>query len=316
MKTRKIGVIASLLLVALALPALSIPRAHGFDSSTSLSPNPISGLVVVNGFDRFFQTSVNAAREGSTVNFNVQIIASNFPGQRNITVGVKMDWMTNFVNASNASPTNTLALTANQMAVVAAGVTMPALSGSFSNINLVLHSWELRVWSGPLNTAITNPSLDCPNHNALSGCVDITSNRRNFAVYSNAQADGVMANIQAGAEISSLQGTLGGLTELPPGASKAASELAQASAERSLGDISYGQGDFAGAKTHYTNALNFANSAASDLAAQGGGVDSAAFWQLILSGTGALLVGVGVLVAAVGAWLYLHRRSKTLAKTA
>ncbi len=314
MKTRKIGVIASLLLLALALPALSIPKAHAFDSSTSVSS--ISGLVVANSFDRFYQTNVNAAREGSTVNFNVQIIASNLPGQRNITVGVKLDWMTSFVNSSGASPTSTLALQANQMAIVTDGVAMPAASGFYSNINLVLHSWELRVWSGKLNTAITDPLIDCPNHSggSLSGCQDRFGSR--FAVYSNAQADGVLTSLQAVAEIGSLQGTLGGLNQLPPGASKAASELAQATAERSLGDTSYQQADFAGAKTHYTNALNFANSAASDLAAQGGGVDSAAFWQLILSGTGALLVGVGVFVAAVGAWLYLHRRSKTLAKTA
>jgi hypothetical protein len=309
----KIGVIASLLLLAIAMPALSIPRAHAFDRS--ISQPRLTSLVMSDSLDGFYGTFVDAAREGSTVSFNVQTIASNFAGQRNITVGVKMDWMNNFVNATTASSTNTLALTANQIAVVAAGVTMPALSGSYSNINLVTHNWELRVWSGKLNLPITDPSIDCPNHGALSGC----SSFRNFvpfAIYSNAQADGQVSRQQSGALISSLQGTLSGLTQLPPGAAKASSELAQASAEQRLGDTSYGQGDFAGAKTHYTNALNLANSAASDLAAQGGGVDSANFWRLLLAGTGELLVGVGVFVAAVAAWLYLHRRSKTVAKTA
>ncbi len=314
MKTRKIGVIASLLLLALALPALSIPKANAFGAINFVQ---VSGLVVASYRDPFYNVgNVAPAREGSTVNFNVQILTNGVPGQRNITVGVKLDWMSSFVNASNARPGNTLALNADQMAIVTVGVTMPAVSGSFSNINLVPHSWELRIWSGQVNASITPVlGLDCPVHRSLSGC-DSTTNPLPFAVYSNAQADGVLATLQASAVIGQLTLTLSRLTELPPGAAKASSDMAQAKAEQSLGDTSYGQGDFAGAKTHYTNALNFANSAASDLAVQGGGVDSAAFWQLILSGTGALLVGVGVFVAAVAAWIYLHRRSRTLAKTA
>ncbi len=309
MKTRQIGVIASLLLLALAVPALSIPKANAFHSSATVQ---LSGLVLASYNDPYYRSgNVAPAREGSTVNFNVQIIASNAPGQRNITVGVRTDWMTNFVNASST----TLAMQPLQMSIVTVGLAIPAVSGSTSNINVVTHQWEVRIWNGPENTPITS-SLDCFGRNQDSSSCDSIINPLPFAVYSNAQADGVLTSLQASAEINSLTATLGGLNELPPGASKASAELAQASAEQSLGTTSYQQGDFAGAKTHYTNALNFANSAASDLAAQGGGVDSAAFWQLILSGTGALLVGVGVFVAAVAAWIYLHRRSRTLAKTA
>ncbi len=308
MKRAILTVTISLVLLSLAIPALSIPRVHAFHASASVQ---LSGVLVGSYNDPFYRAGfITAVREGTTANFNVLIVASGLTGQRNVTVGVKTDWMTSFVNASGARPGNTLAVPADQMKIVTVGVAIPSVSGFFSNINLVLHSWEVRIWSGPVNASITNPALNCPNHagGSLSGCVSRTDT--DLAVYSNDQADGVLSNIQASAVIGSLTSTLGGLNQLPPGASKAAAELAQATAERSLGDTSYGQGDFATAKTHYLSALSLANIAASSLSSGGGGVDSASFANLILGGTGFLLVGVGVILAGIGGFMYLNRRSR------
>ncbi len=307
MKSKKIGIIASLLILGLAVPALSIPKANAFHQSASAQP---TGLFLGSYNDPFFfpfstAPTLAAAREGSTVNFNVQLVTSGTPGQRNITVGVKLDWMNSWQNASSA----TLPLQPNQLTFVAVGVSIPAVSGFYTSLNLALHQWEVRIWNGPANTTIT-PSMDCPSRGVTSSsCVSLV-NPIPFAVYSNVQADGVTAKLKAAPEIASLTTILGGLNQLPPGTARASSELSQASAELNQGEYSYKQGDFSSAKTHYTNAENLASSAASDLSSQGGGADSAAFWQMILNGTGVLLVGVGVVLAAFGSWMYLRKRSK------
>ncbi len=293
-----------LLSLGLVVPLVSIPRVEAFHSQLTYS---LTGTVVKDYSDQLLGT-VDAAKEGSTVTFNVMIVANDFVvGQRNITVGVKFDWMTSFVNASNARPGQTLQLQAGGTAIVTVSVSIPALSGSYVGLNLATHSWQLRVWSSTENSAVTYS--DCPHPQAsLSGCEDRSGSR--FAVYSNNQADGVLAREEANSKISVLSSTLSSLIELPPGAATAISDLSRARAELSSGDTSYSNGDFAGAKTHYTNALNLANSAASSLSSQGGGVDSASLANLILGGTGFLLAGVGVLLAGIGGLSYLRRRSK------
>lgn len=276
---------------------------QGFHSDLDYS---LTGTVEQGYSDRILGT-VDAAREGSTVNFNVMIVAGDVPGQRNITVGVKFDWMNSFANASNAGPGQTLPLQASQAAFLTVSTTTPILSGANSGLNMATHSWELRVWSTAANTAVYYS--DCPHTPfELSGCV--SRGRSNFAIYSNAQADGVLAREEANSKIGILTSALSGLNELPPGAATAISDLSQARAELSAGDTSYSNRDFATAKTHYSNALSKVNSAASSLSSTGGGVDSANLVNLLMGGTGFLLAGVGVLLAGIGGFFYLRRRSK------
>jgi hypothetical protein len=69
-------------------------------------------------------------------------------------------------------------------------------------------------------------------------------------------------------------------------------------------------GDYAGAKTHYQNALNDANAAAGSLTNQGGGVDNATLINLLLGGIGIALIGIGALLAGLGGFFYLRRKPK------
>src|SRR5947199_1120882 len=121
----------SLLLVALALPAANIanvPKANAFHSASSVT---LSGLALASYSDPVISNigSRDIATAGSTVTFNVAIFATPTVYQRNVTVGIKFDWMTSFQNASNASPSNTLSLTASQQATVSVSVAIPSSSG-------------------------------------------------------------------------------------------------------------------------------------------------------------------------------------------
>jgi len=102
MQSKKILVAClSLFLVALALPTASIPRAHAF-----LAANPsitVTGLALTAYTDGGTGTGVitgnsmvNVAGIGATITFNVVVFADNptTAYQRNVTVGVKFDWMT------------------------------------------------------------------------------------------------------------------------------------------------------------------------------------------------------------------------------
>jgi len=93
---------------------------------------------------------------------------------------------------------------------------------------------------------------------------------------------------------------------LVPGQAKAASDLAQAQAERDLGNTNYAARNFAAARANYQNALNLANSAASALS----GGDAATFTNVLLGGIGIFLLGVGVFIAGFGGFWYVLRRPK------
>src|SRR5262245_61542148 len=85
-------VMAVLALLTTSLFAGSIiPRGHADDISENLTT---TGYTVRNSYDTFLQTSVNAIQAGSTLTFTLQFVADNQNYQRNITMGVKFDWMT------------------------------------------------------------------------------------------------------------------------------------------------------------------------------------------------------------------------------
>src|SRR5439155_3971083 len=143
----------SLLLVALALPTASIPRAHAF-----LATNPsitVTGLALTGYTDApngviTGNSFVNVAAPGATVTFNIVLFADNPTNayQRNVTVGVKFDWMTAYQNATTASSSNTLTMTANQESSVSVSTTVLSTTGR------IPHSWTLLVGDGPQNKPI------------------------------------------------------------------------------------------------------------------------------------------------------------------
>ena len=291
MKHKKIASILAIAVLSLASPFFSIPKAHAFSDTVAWS---ILGVQIYS--DPIFGSGTVSAREGSTVTFTFVIQASSTVGQRNMTVGARFDWMPSYQNASIANPGSTLAVSADQDVTVTLSISMPPMSGNSAGYNLYTHSFFVRVWSGPANIA-----TDCSG-TGLRGC--FSSSDSGFAVYSNAQADGMAARESANERIGYISGLLS--FGSGPGRPKAAADLAQAQAERDLGDTSYRAGDFAAARTNYQNALNLANSAASALS----GGDAATYTNVLLGGLGSFLLGVGIFIAGVGGFLYLLRRPK------
>jgi hypothetical protein len=297
----------SLLLIGLALPTNSIPRAHAFLTNESLTVTGLSltgyrDLVITGG------SAVDVASSGATINFNVVLFADNptTAYQRNATVGVKFDWMTAYQNASNAGPSNTLTMTANQESSVTVSVAVLSTTG------MIPHTWSLLIGDGPQNKPI--PSTCSGNINAAgnvclfpsSGTLEIWSNDQISAAQAKFQASTQAANVES--ELTLIRSiTLSGST---PGLTNAAGQLAQASTESSLGDQSWRNGDYGGAKSHYQNALNDANAASSALTSSGGGSDTASITNQILNGVGIAMFGVGALLAGIGGFLYLRRKPK------
>jgi hypothetical protein len=294
MQRRKIVVSClSLILVTLALSSISTPMAHAAVSSTV----SLSGLGV-NGFtDPLTGNMVDGIAASSTLTVTVAVLAPSSPTeQHNVTVGFKGDWMNSYQNATNANQ-GSLTLTASQQATITIPVTMPSTGG------LTAYSWTVIVCDGPVNSK-TSPcsftSSSSPYHS--------------LAVYTSDQLSGAQAQVQANSAISNVNTELtlltGALHTPPPGATAAAGQIAQANTEMSLGSQSWKNGDYSGAKTHYQNALNDANAAANSLTGQGGGVDEANLVNLILGGTGILLVGVGAILAGLGVFVRYMRKPK------
>ena len=97
---------------------------------------------------------------------------------------------------------------------------------------------------------------------------------------------------------------------VPAGSQTAEGQIAQGNIELSLGDQGWGNGDYGGAKTHYQNALNDFNAAAASLINLGGGSANAGIVDLILSGVGIAMFGLGTLLAGIGGFFYLKRKPK------
>ncbi len=297
----------SLLLVGLALPANITPRAHAFLASDSAT---ISGFALRGYNDPTLTGSqtIDIAASGATINFNVVLFADNPTNayQRNATVGVKFDWTTAYQNASNAGPSNTLTMTANQESPVTLSLSVLSTTG------MIPHTWTLLIGDGPQNKQI--PSSCSGNING-AGNVCLISGGAPFEIWTNDQISAAQAKFQASQQITNVGVALAtiraiSLSGTTPGLTNAAGQLAQATTERTLGDQSWQSGDYGGAKNHYQNALNDANAANSALTTGGGGSDTASITNQILNGVGIAMFGVGSLLAGIGGFFYLRRKPK------
>ena len=308
MQTRKILVAClSLFLVALTLPSPSIPRAHAF-----LAANPsitVTGLALTAYSDPIITggSTLSVAAPSATVNFNVVVFADNptTAYQRNVTVGVKFDWMTAYQNATTASSTSTLTMTANQESSATVSVSVLSTTG------MIPHAWSILVGDGPQNKPI--PPTCSGNING-AGNVCLIINGGPVEIWSNDQITAAQAKFQAGKQIDNVGSALTAIRALlggtSPGLTNAAGQLAQANTEVALGDQSWSNGDYSGAKGHYQNAVNDANAAANALTSSGGGSDTASITNLVLNGVGIALFGVGSLLAGIGGFFYLKRKPK------
>ena len=292
MQRRKIVIATlSLLLVGLALPSASINKAHAFTNGNST-------LTVSNVLSNFASPTVGSgtvAQAGSTITVTVVVQAGAFQTppstlnyQRNVTVGFRGDWMTSWQNAS------ILTLTPGQIGSTTLSIVLPSSNSISPN-----HAWTVELWDGPATGLVSgctfadgNDAKNCWVPFGFSGTVSFLTGDQ----YSAAQARNAADNAITGA---------GGLTD-----ETARGQLAQAATERILGDASWTNGDFGGAKTHYQNAQNDANAALATQVNLGGGATNAGIVGVIESGTGILLFGLGGLLAGFGGLFYLRRKPK------
>jgi len=301
----------AVLLVGVAFP-LSVQRAHGDDNNETLN---ITGLIARGTSDSYLGGTVDAVQAGNALTFNVIFSASSVVFQRNLTMGVKFDWMTNFQNT-----TSDTAVYAGQTITVSLAYTIPALTGQYSALNQQAHSWTLELWD-MAQGATWSVYSGCNDYNYpppnTAACRNFYSNGypytyHSLAVYSSSQVSGYNSKLQAKAIIDSLNGVLGSTFSPAPGTSSALASLAQANAQMTLGDNAYKLGDFATAQTDYQNALNDANAAQSSLATIGGGTDTATFTSIWLDSVAILLGGIGAILVSFAGFKYLRGKTKAL----
>ncbi len=299
----------AVLLVGVAVP-LSVPRAHGDDSNETLN---ITGLVARDTYDSYLGGYVDAIQSGSTLTFNIIFTANSYVYQRNLTMGVKFDWMTNFQNT-----TSDTAVYAGQTVTVPLAYTIPALTGQYSALNLQTHSWTLELWdmaqgaTWSANAYCYDYNYAPPNVAACHSFYSYNYPYHSLAVYSSAQSSSYNSRLQASAIITSLNNVLGSTVTPAPGTSSALASLAQANAQMSLANNAYSLGDFATAQTDYQNALNDANAAQSSLATIGGGTDTATFTSIWLDSVAILLGGIGAVLVGFAGFKYLRGKTKAL----
>ena len=318
--------IVAVLMIGAAAASLA-PRAHAFQSTSSLNS---SGYAVRDYYDSYLGTYVDGVHAGNTLTFTVTILADSNVYQRNISMGIKFDWMSAFQNATNANPSQTYPLTANQIAYLSVTVNIPQLSGQYSNFNQQVHYYTLEIWSTPQN----QPSYTgyCPTDYAnygyyyyKTGCLmysdysyynncnyECTVSGHPLAIYSDAQNSVASTSQQAAAEIGALQTYFGSLTTPPPGSSAAAADLAAAIVQENLGQNAYRNGDFGTAQTDYQNALNDANAAQSSLATTGGGTDIATMTSIWLGAAAVLMGGIGAVLLGFGGFKYMRGKTRAI----
>lgn len=290
---------------------MSVQRAHGDDTSETLN---ITGLLARGTYDSYLANTVDAIQAGNTMTFNVIFTANSYVYQRNLTLGVKFDWMTNYQNT-----TTDTAVYAGQTLTVSLPYTIPALAGQYSALNLQTHTWILQLWD-MAEGATWNANNGCFDFNQAPPnvqpmCRSFTSSNYPYhvlAVYSSAQANSYNSKLQASAIMTSLNNVLGSTNQPAPGTSAALASLAQANTQMSLANNAYSLGDFNTAQTDYQNALNDANAAQSSLATIGGGTDTATFTSIWLDSVGILLGGIAAILVGFAGFKYLRGKTRSL----
>src|SRR5437016_12853390 len=103
-----------------------MPKANASYQSANLQT---SGLVTRGYTDLYLNTVVDAVKAGSTFTFTLTLVANTNQVQRNISMGVKFDWMNKFQNATKADTSSTYPLLAKQYTTLTLSHTIPHLNG-------------------------------------------------------------------------------------------------------------------------------------------------------------------------------------------
>jgi len=277
------------------------PKANAFLIGGGNPQNVVSVTLggALRGFSPASGGTVDAVQASTTMPVTVTFQASSFNSPayiRNVTVGFEGDWMTTYTNAS------ILSLTTSQIGSVTISVALPSAGGIKP-----VHGWNVQLWDGPASGFVANCASGNGEDNAAGSksCFTISNGQAGYnslAIYTGDQFGAAQASKQAGIAILAVPST----TNQPA----AAGQKAQAQTEAALGDQSWLNGDYSGAKTHYQNALNDANAAIATFTNLGGGSTNADIVNAILTGTGTALFGIGGLLAGIGGFFYLRRRPK------
>src|SRR2546425_2588288 len=290
----------SLLLVGLAVSASNAPKANAFLIGGGVPQNSVS--VPLGGALRNFNPAsggfVDAVQASTTMPVTVTFQASSFTPAyiRNVPVGFEGDWMTTYTNAS------ILSLTTSQIGSVTISVALPSAGGIKP-----VHTWTVQLWDGPSSGFVAGcaPGNGEDNAAGSKSCFtisNIAAGYNSLAIYTGDQFGAAQASKQAGIAVLAVPST----ANQPA----AAGQKAQAQTEQALGDQSWLNGDYSGAKSHYQNALNDANAAIATFTNLGGGSTNADIVGTILGGAGTAMFGIGGLLAGIGGFFYLKRKPK------
>jgi hypothetical protein len=311
--------ILAVLLIGVVAP-LSIQRAHGDDiySGPSLT---ISGFLYRNQPDAYLGSTYqtfDAVQAGNTLTFNVLFTANTYVYQRNLTMGVKFDWMTNYQNMTGSY----VAVYAGQTVTMSLSYTIPALTGQYANLNQASHTWTLEIWDMPVGASWHGGCSDSnsypPNVPPMCNSISNTcffcggTTWHPVVVYNSAQANSYTTRLQAASILASLSSAFRTSFTSPPGSSAALAMYSQGNTQLTLGDAAYANGDFTTAQTDYQNALNDANAAQSSLSTIGGGTDTATFTSIWLDSVAILLGGIGAIMVSFAGFKYLRGKTRAL----
>jgi len=254
------------------------------------------------GLDDFYGITVVAYETGSEATLVVSVYNDWWPGVPvNVSaVKVGFDWGINY-SSTECSEANPVQIDWHESRVFTIAFTVP---GTNIASNLVTHVYT--IYAVHVNST-TGPK----------GIVDSwTEDGTSFAVYSTDQADArVLRN-----ELEAWRDAYTTPIYMP---SEAKELWIKATVEENMADDAYEYGNFADAKTHYGNALNFTKEALTsevdktssfedallDLIDSAGSYLSMQGWGFIVIGIG---FGIGFLLMGIGVIVYLVRKSKPL----
>jgi hypothetical protein len=301
MMKEKVLLLCSVLMALAVVSAIQPAQAEAVNRGSWIAP-------AYAGTDAFYGgVQIVAYKTGTTATLAVLITNTLFPTatMSGAYMLVLMDWAT--TNATSGAPVD---IPANQFHLFEVSIPVPDTTTAS---NLYLHSF--RVW---IRYSHPVAGVSTMEHWEITADPNMpTSN--NFAVYSADQLDyqnlrrQVMAlgNTYLALPAGMILGMGMGMT------SDAKDSWAKAAVEAALGDISYLQGSFSDAKTHYDTALNHTQDAiTSDVEKTASFEDSVIGFVdagkscLSMLGIAFPIFGVGFLLMGIGVVIYLIRRSK------
>jgi len=248
---------------------------------------------VYEGYDNFLGATVVAYEEGTTATLAVNV-RNHYAEDANITVTVQMDWTAGNVTSKTEIPKGV-------SHVFELGISIPS---TVTVSNLVTHSYTITIEYNRTGTVTSEGPYSYTN----------------FAVYSSDQADARLLR----EEVETWLDAYTAPTFYMP--SEARKLWIEAQVEKSMGDDAYDNyGNFADAKTHYSNASDLIESALTsevdktssfedallELVDSAGSYLSMQGWGFIVIGVG---FGIGFLLMGIGVVVYLVRKSGAPAK--